>query len=393
MDVRGVFEILYSPVKAFKKIIEKPDFKGVLIILVLVMSFAVVEQYVIASKLLLLDPTPDNDEWTESTALWTSNVSLLIDGSDYKVGNYSVKSSVSNGTNIWMKITDIGPLDCSEDTGYKELFFWINWTHENGIPSSNATLRLFSVNESYFERSLTNFISNSSAEWSNSTLKIGPNQGWNPTNSPDWQSVTGLEFRLTWLTSANLTLKIDDLHFRRYNSLLERGVFSESVISILISIAIAFSMNWILWSGILLLVTKVFREEAGPWTMFFVIIGHVFIVTVVYTIASAALISMLSPLNVPTKTWPPTTEAEANAVNVVFEEKWYPNWPYRLYTALHFISFSGVTLYFPLLREVWTLVLCSIAIRILRGITWRKATSISIVAFIIRSILRFFFGV
>lgn len=394
MGVREVFEVLYSPVKAFKKIIEKPDFKGVLLILILVMSFTAVEQYVIASKLLLLDQTPDDDDWTESIAFWASN-GLLSNDTDYKVGNYSVKSFVSNGTSIWMKIADIGPLDCSEDKGYKELFFWIRWTSENGsFPTSGATLRLFSGSESsYFERSLTSFISTLSDEWSNVTLKIGLEQSWNPTNSPDWKNITGLEFRLVWPASADLTLKIDGLHFRRYSSLLDRGVFSGSVASILMFVAIEFSMNWILWAGLLLLVAKFFREAVGPWTMFFIIIGHVFIVTVVYTIASAALISTLPPLNLPTKTWPPTTESEVNAVNALFEESWYPNLPYRLYTALYFITFSGVTIYFPLLREIWTLALCIIAIRLLRGITWGKAASISVVAFIIRSILRLFVGV
>ena len=398
MVVREVFEVLYSPVKAFKKIIEKPDFKGVLLVLVLLMSFAVVEQYVGASKLFLLDPTPDDDDWTETTALWTSNDSPSLDDTDYKtenaVGNHSIKSLVSNDTSVWMKITDIGPLDCSEDTNYKEVFFWIKWISEKGVPSSNATLRLFSGSESsYFELNLTRFISTSSDEWSNATVKIGPeDQDWDAIDSPDWQNITGLEFRLVWRAPATLTMKIDDLHFRRYSSALEKGIFSGSVIPIVVSVAMAFSMNWILWAGILLLVAKVLREEAGPWTKFFIIIGHVFIVTVVYTIASAALISMLPPLNLPTKTWPPTTEAEINAVNALFEERWAPNWPYRLYTALYSISFSGVTIYFPLLREIWTMALCIIAIRLLRGITWRKATNISIVAFIIRSALRIFFG-
>ena len=386
MVVREVFEVLYSPVKAFRKIVEKPDFKGALLILVLFMSFTVVEQYVVASKLLLLDQTPDNDDWTESTALWTSNGLLSIDDVDYKAGNYSVKSFVSNSTSIRMKITNIGPLDCSEDTGYEELFFWINWTHENGVPSTNATLRLFSVNESYFERSLTNFISNSSAEWSNATLKIGPNQGWNSTNFPDWKSVTGLEFRLAWLTSANLTMKIDDLHFQRYASVLEKGAFGVgAIIQILISAAVVFSLNWMLWALILLMIAKVFREGGVPGTVFFVIIGHVFIVTVVYTIASAVLFSMLPVLNLPLKA-PPATEEELNTTTALVEERWHPNWAYWGYLLL-----SG--LYLPFVREVWIMALCVIAIRLLRGITWGKATSISIVAFIIRSTLRFFFGI
>ncbi|MDH5663379.1 MAG: hypothetical protein OEY90_02835 [Candidatus Bathyarchaeota archaeon] len=379
MDVRGLFEVLYSPVKAFKKIIEKPDFKGVLLILVLVIFSMVAVEYVAASKFLLETRMPDGDDWTESLLNqhnWTSNGSPSLDDTDYKmgntVGNHSVKSLVSSDTSIWMKITDIEPLDCSEDTGYKELFFWIKWIHENGsFPDSGATLRLFSGSESsYFERSLTNFIA-SSDEWSNATLKVGPDQGWSSTNSSDWKSVTGLEFRLFWLDSTNPTMKIDGLYFRKYVSPLETGAFSGAIIPILMSAAVSFSMNWILWAGILLMVAKVFREEVGPWTVFFVIIGHVFIVTGVYMIVSAVSLSTLPVLNLPL----------ADGSYISSHEILYPYLAYQVW------------LYLPLVGEVWIAVLCATAIRLLRGITWGKAASISVVAFIIRLILRFFFGV
>jgi hypothetical protein len=366
LGVREVFEVIYSPVKAFKKIIEKPDFKGVLLILVLVILSMVVVEYVAASKFFLETRMPDDDDWTESLLNqhnWISNGSLSLDDTDYKmgntVGNHSVKSLVSNDTSIWMKITDIEPLDCSEDTGYKELFFWIKWIHENGsLPNSSATLRLFSGSESsYFERSLTNFIP-SSDEWSNATLKTGPDQGWNSTNSPDWKSVTGLEFRLVWLVPANPTMKIDGLYFRKYVSPLETGAFSVATINILMSAAVSFSMNWILWAGILLLVAKVFREEVGPWTTFFVIIGHVFIVTGIYMIVGAVSLSTLPALNFPL----------ADGTYISYHEMWYPYLAYKVW------------LYLPLVGEVWITMLCAIAIRLLRGITWGRATSISIVA-------------
>jgi len=373
LGVREVFEVLYSPVKAFKKIIEKPDFKGVILILVLVILSTVVVQYVATSKFFLETRTPDDENWTESKTLWVSNGNLTLDNVNYKVGNYSVKSFVFNNTNIWMKITDIEPLDCSEDTGYKELFFWTKWIHENGTSSSNATLRLFSGSESsYFELNVTSFISTSSNEWRNATLKIGPeNQNWTRIDSPDWTNVTGLEFRLVWPAQANLTMKIDDLHFRKYVSPLETGAFSGAIISIVIQAAVLSSMNWILWAAILLMITKVFHEEVGPSTVFFVIIGHVFIATVVYTIASAALLSTLPALNLP---------LEADDINVLIDEMWSPYWAYQVF------------LYLPLAGEVWIAMLCAIAIRLLRGITWGRAASISVIAFILRFILRLFFG-
>jgi len=381
LGVREVFEVLYSPAEAFKKIIEKPEFKGVLLILVLVMVSMTFAQSVIASKFFPQIEAPDNDKWTESVALWTSN-GVISNDTDRIIGNNSIKSLVSNGTSIWMKITDIGTFDCSGDKGYTELFFWIKWVHENGTFPSNATLRLFSGSESsYFELVLTNLISNSSDEWSNATvnnetLKIGPGQGWESVNSPDWKSVTGLEFRLEWPDSANLTMKIDDLHFRRYVSLLETGAFSGSIISILIYAIMDFSMNWILWAGVLLLTVKAFREKGGPWMTFFIIIGHVFSVTVIYWLASAVLVSTLPPLNLPL-----TSQKETIPVDGLIQERWQPNWAYQL-------SF----LYFPLLREIWTAVLCAVAIRFLCGITWQRAASIAVIAFLFRFVLRLFLG-
>ena len=374
MGVSEVFEVLYSPVKAFKKIIEKPDFKGVLLIIVLVIVSMVVVQYVAASKFFLETRTPDDENWTESTTFWASNDNLSLDDVDYKVGNYSVKSFVSDGTSTWMKITDIGSFDCLEDTGYKELFFWINWTHSNGtFPNSGATLRLFSVNESrYFELDLSTSISELSGEWGNVTVNIGPqSQSWASSNSPDWKNVTGLEFRLVWPTPANLTMKIDGLYFRKYVSPLETGTFSGAIIPILMSSAVSFSMNWILWAGILLMIAKVLREEVGPWTVFFVVIGYVFVSTVVYTIASAVSLSTLPALNL----------LSADDINVLIHEMWYPYLAYQVW------------LYLPLVGEVWVAVLCATAIRLLRGITWGKAASISMIAFIIRLVLRFFFGI
>lgn len=380
MGVREVFEVIYSPVKAFKKIIEKPDFKGVLLILVLVIFSMVLVEYVAASKFLLETRMPDDDDWTESLSnqhSWVSNGLPSLDDADYKMGNtdgnHSVQSSVSGSTSIWIQIVDIETLDCSEETGYKELFFWIKWIQENGsFPNSGAALRLFSGSEGhYFELDLTGLISTSSGEWANATVPLGPeSQGWDSTNA-DWKNITGLEFRLVWSTSTDLATKIDGLYFRRYVSPLETGAFSGAIVPILMSAAVSFSMNWILWTGILLVITKVFREDIGPWTVFFVIIGHVFIVTVIHTIVGAVSLSTLPSLNLP------LVDGAYSSLHEMLN-------PYLAYQ---------VWLYLPLVGEIWTAMLCVIVIRFLRGIPWGRAASISLVAFILRFILRFFFGV
>jgi len=375
--VREVFEVLYSPVNAFRKIIEKPDFKGVLLVLVLVISSMIISQYVVASKLLLENRTPENDDWTESLTNqhnWVSNGSPSIDDTDYQMGNtdgnHSITSSVLTETSIWMKITDIGSINCSE-TGYNKLFFWIKWTHEEGLSPSSGTLKLFSSREdSYFESDITSLLK-SNGEWTNTTLNVGPDQGWTSNNSPDWQSITGIEFRLDWSSSANLTMKIDGLFFRKFSSPLITGEFSILLPSLLIQVVLNFAMNWILWAGILILVAKLFNEDLGRWNIVFVIIGYSFIATVVYTLVSVVPLSTLPMLNVPLDT---------DAFNALFDVSWRPLLAYQLW------------LYIPVIGEVWIAALGAVVVRLMKETTWRKAATIVAVAFAIRFILRLFLG-
>jgi hypothetical protein len=376
--VREVVEVLYSPVNAFKKIIEKPDFKGVILVLVLVVSATLISQYVISSKLFLENRLAENDDWTEALTNqhnWVSNGVLSIDDTDYQMGNtdgnHSITSSLLTETSIWLKITDIGSINCSEETGYNELFFWIKWTHEEGLSPSLGTLKLFSGSEdSYFESDITGLLA-SSGEWTNTTLKVGSNQGWTLTNSPDWQSITGIEFSLDWSSSANLTMKIDGLFFRKFSSPLATGEFTALLPSIIIQLVLNFGMNWILWSGILILVAKLFNEDLGRWNVFFVIIGYSFIATVVYTLLGVVPLSTLPMLNVP---------LDADAFNALFDASWRPLLAYQL----------GV--YIPVIGEVWIAALGAIVVRVMKETDWSKAATVAAVAFAIRFLLRLLLG-
>jgi hypothetical protein len=364
---REVIEVLYSPVKAFRKIIEKPDFKAVLLVLVLVVSSLVISQYVISSKLFIENRLPENDDWTEALENqhnWVSNGLLSEDEADYKMGNSSVTSSVPNATSIWLKITDFDSINCSE-TNYIELFFWIKWTHEEGVSPSSGTLKLFSGSEdSYFESDITSL--SSSGEWANITLKVGADQGWTSNNSPDWQNITEIEFRLDWSSSANLTMKIDGLFFRKYSSPIITGQFSAQLPFIILQHVLNFVMNWVLWAGILMIVAKLFNEDLGHWNVFFVIIAYSFIVTVVYTLISAVPFSTLPPLNVP---------LDADAFTALLGTSWSPLLAYQLW------------LYIPLIGEVWIAALGAVVVRLMKETTWSKAATIAAVAFAINYFL------
>jgi hypothetical protein len=373
---REIVEVLYSPVNAFKKIIEKPDFKAVLIILVLVVSSMVVSQYVLASKLYLEKRLPENDDWTESLTNqhnWTSNGLLSLDAADFKMGNtdgnHSISSSVQSGTSIWMNITNIGSVNCSREDGYIELFFWIKWINDAESPSS-ATLQLFSGSDSYFESDITNLLA-SSGEWTNVTLQVGQDQGWTSNNSPDWQNITGLEFKLDWSSSANQTMKIDGLFFRKYSSPIVTGEFDAVMPSVLLQVVLNFAMNWILWAGILMIVAKLFNEDLGRWNVFFVIFAYSFIVTVVYTLINVVPLSTLPTLDVPLDT---------NALNALLDASWRPLLAYQLW------------LYIPVIGEVWIAALGAVVIRVMKETTWSKAATIAVAAFAIRFLLSLFLG-
>jgi len=372
---REILEVLYSPVNAFRKIIEKPDFKGVLLVLLLVIASTVALQFVYNSKQLYENRAPTNDNWTEALTgqhNWTSIGALSLDVTNYQLRNSSISSSVMDATSIWLKITDIDPINCSGETGFTELFFGINWTNENGLSASSGTLKLFSGSEdSYFETDLTSLLA-SNGEWGNTTLNVGPNQGWTSNNSPDWQNITGIEFNLVWSASANLTMNIDGLFFRNYVSPIESAGTGEAILYITLSVTFSVGMNWILWAGILVIVSKLFGEELGQWNVFFVIIGYAFIATAVYTLVSALLFSSLPLLTMPLD---PDLQVAA------FSATWLPNLAYQAGTI---ILWAG---------EVWIAALGTVVIRLLKNTTWGKAATISVVAFAIRFILRFFFGV
>ncbi len=379
MVVQEVFEVLYSPVKAFKKIIEKPDFKGVILVLVLVISSMLVVQYVASSKLLLENRNPEDDIWTETLLnqhKWTSNGIISIDATDYMLGNlegnHSVLSSVSSETSIWFKLMDMGSVNCSE-TGYKELFFFIKWTNDAELVPSSGTLRLFSGSEdNYFENSnlVDHLLSN--GNWANVTLNVNSDQGWTVKNSPNWHNITGIEFQLDWISPSSLSLKIDGLFFRNFVSPFATGAFESIILPIAFQVMLTFATNWILWAGLLLIIARLFQEDVGRWNVFFVIIGYSFIVSVVYTLVSAVPLSTLPVLNVP---------LDPVALNAMLDVTWRPLLAYQLW------------LYIPIIGEVWLAALGAIVIRQMKETTWSKAATIAAVAFAIRFILRLFFGI
>lgn len=387
MIVRDVFEVIYSPIKAFKEIVKKPTIKGPLLIFLVVLLASAVTQYISASKAVFEIGTPEEDEWTESTSLWTPT-GISIDEVDKFAENSSVASSVTNVTRVWMRISGIGSFNSSADQGHKTLSFRIKWVHQNKtFPSSNATLRLFSGDESrYFALDLVNLI-NVSDTWANLTVNLGSSdQNWRTVNSPDWKNITGLEFELAWLASdaANLTMKIDDLYFGRNVIFLGTPRFTEWFVESLTTSAFRFFLGWSLYSVLLFFAIKLTGSEAGPWSVLFIVIGYIFSINVVQVLVDAILVSTLPPLVFPLKAWNPIPGEEGLAnrlLDDIYQTNWGPTLAYNLTLPLAFGFYA------------WTIALSTIAIHFLREFTWKKAAGVSITAYLIYIFVRGFLGI
>lgn len=387
MIVKDILKVIYSPVKAFDSIVKKPDIRGPLIILTLILVSAAIEHYVLASKVLLATRTPKNDEWTEPKISpswdWTSNGIISFDNATttYVIGNYSVKSIVSNDTSIWMKITNIGTLNCLEDEGYRKLSFWISWTHPLRTFPSNFTLKLLSTNENqYFELNATDLISKFSGNWSIPILGItvGSNsqEDWNPVYSPSWENITGLELVLKWADKTNLTMNIDDLYFVKESfSFLSTRSWGDYIVFALINTVIGFFFTWIIYMGSLFVVFGMFHQKVGSWRALFTMIGYAFAIAIVGVLVRAILYLNLPALSFPLSSWPPSTYDDSIRASLLEEHFWFPNIVYPL----SLIASLGL--------DIWIVVLCAVSMHALGGISWKKAALFAAFAYLIKFFL------
>jgi len=71
-----ILKVIYSPHRAFKKILQKPQYIGAIILLIIFAVVQVSSSYVIASKSYIEQTMPSGSEgdfWTENAALWQAN--------------------------------------------------------------------------------------------------------------------------------------------------------------------------------------------------------------------------------------------------------------------------------------------------------------------------------
>jgi hypothetical protein len=235
---------------------------------------------------------------------------------------------------------------------------WKDQNNQSTLP--NGTLKLFSDSgNDYFASDFGNRLSNSSDEWEIIKVDLGPHsEGWKRVGSPDWKNIKALEFGLVWLAPTNSTMKIDDLYFAKFVPLT--AYFFAEWLSSMMMAASGFFILWGLYGGILLLIIKiVFGEKECPWKTFFVVVGYLFSVRIVYLLVTVALIPVLP---------------EVRLENLA--QIWYPTLPYQVIGYSSFIT------------DAWMAALTVIAVRSFYTFTWKKAIGIALLASLLNLTLR-----
>ena len=353
--VKWIFRVLYSPMKTFEEIVEKPNIKGPVLILLITLPLILGGQYISGTKFFLETPTPENDLWTESVGnstsfLWNSNDNVTLDSYDCIVGNYSVSSSLTNSSLIWMRLTNIGSFNCSKEE-YSCLSFRIKWINEaDDVPT--AILQLFSFNNESkkIELDIGGIIANNTSVWANISVNLATDNWIGASEkSASWTNITGISFLLIWSNTANLVLKIDDLFFGKYTPISSSNTFDLQLTYSFIRGGINFLVEWLILFGIVLLALRSFSDWNGIWKNLLFILGYVYSASIIYLGALALLFILLPPIFLPYNT------------------------TYLEYLDIYQGSWGTPITFLSLFAYGWTTILCAIALKKIHELSWNKA--------------------
>jgi hypothetical protein len=352
---KWILKVLYSPMKTFEEIVKKPNLKGPILIMLITMPIVLAGQYTSGTKFFLETPTPENDVWTEkpiSSALftWSSNGNLTFDHGDYVVGNFSVSTVFSNSSLALVRLTGIGSFNCSKEE-YSRLSFRTKIVSDMNATPTDAKLQLSSLNNEsrFFEMDIKDQLAGVAGAWANVSVNLAT-ESWTGENSPSWTNVTGLELQLTWAEPTTLTLKIDDLFFGKFYSVISSEALAVQSTYWLLRSAFDFLLKWLILSTIVYLALRSFSEWKGPWKDIVSISGYVYSVSIVYQAALAVAFLLL-----------PSIFLAYNITYTEYLDIYQSNWG----TPISILS---------LLQYVWTTVLCTIASKkIVQEISWNKA--------------------
>lgn len=370
MFAYGIFKVIYSPVKAFKEIIQNPKYTGPMLIMVLFVLANTGFGYVFMSKAYFdqtMPPASKLDEWTQNCTLWTSNVGIPKCNEDhisgFYYGNRSIEFTVVNGSQIWMRLNITDTLSLGSE-GYKDLSFRVKWIRTDETEPTNVTIRLFSTSSDYFYYDLTrNFTEPGNNVWNNLTIPLGhQNEKWkNNSVKAEWRNINALELSFAWPSPLNTTVLIDGLFFhgifKPVTDIASGYLFNYPLIAFM-----QFTIQWVVLGGSLYIFCKIFRADA-VWKVLLIVAGFALITFFVQTIINTTTLAASPEIYYPLKALG-GVHGEADAVyNQILEQ-----------IQFQFIGYVENAMY------VWTTVLCAIAVRLLYNFSWIKSSLVAAIA-------------
>jgi len=371
--LKNIFKVIYAPHKAFNEIVQNPKYIGPILIMILFTVANMGYIYALIAKTYAEQtlPTAEQlDTWTENATLWIGAPGVIIKENfvDYINGTYygnrSIEFSIVNSKHISMQLNDIGPVNCSGQDGYKNLYLRIKRTSPEDTPG-NVTVYLFSATSSdYFYYNLTEKFSNSTRNiWNNLTIYFD-SPIWDNSTNANWGDIRGLKLEFGWLTDSNITLLVDGLFFG--------GVFKsplENVTNYMINYSIIsvmqFVIKWVFLGGLLYIMTKAFRAKT-VWRPLLILAGFALITMFVQSVITAATFSTLPTLYYRFELLGGVNGESENAYNEILNNTWLV---------------SQISGYIQIAVHFWTITLCAIATHLLAEFSWSKSFLIATVAY------------
>jgi len=345
-----------------------------------------------ASKVFVEQTVPNGlnqDEWTQNSTLWTSNAQMsestdVVNGSKYLsfeyYGNTSLAFSTINTDRLWMKLDGIGTVNCSNPNGYDKLSFRLKRTSPIAKPA-NVTLQLFSSNslENFFQSLDDDFADSTYNAWANETILLA-SENWSQTSStPKWDSITGLRLEFTWTEISNQTILIDGLFF--HGPLLSGiDLYGTSyLLNVVFAGVMQFTITWVILSGLIYFMSKSFGGKL-VWRAMLIVIGGTLITMVVLALVNAIATATVSSVNYPFELvagFRGEATADAAYNRILDQTSWV----------------DIVGRYGWIVIQIWTAVLCSVAVHVLAAFSWTKSFLIGATAYVIDLIIgSFLFG-
>ncbi|MEM2465849.1 MAG: hypothetical protein QXZ47_00900 [Candidatus Bathyarchaeia archaeon] len=366
--MREVFRIIYAPHKALREIIQKPRYKGPLIIMLLFVLSSSGFYYALSTRVYYDQTAPslsEYDKWTEDVSLWYSNENAIVsvNTTDYikgdRYGNKSIQFKLENSSLIYMELKIPETLNCIEPNHYTNLTFRIKIAEPFDVPS-NMSIYLFSENSTskyfvYFLQSIPIKI----GIWDNKTILLEDFSSFDG----NWANITSLMLKLEWPSNKNITVLVDGVFFHGFYR-TEFEIYGGAVLLYsIVNAFMIFFMQWVIFGVILYLFLRLFKAQP-VWKTMLVISGFALVALFVQNLILTGIVLAYPEIRLSLKTLG-GVPGEGSTVDV------------QNYMSIIFIQYNILE---RIVYYVWVVILCSIAVRLLFNFPWAKGVSISLLS-------------